>query len=106
MTTLVKTLAAVAAGAVFGTSALAQDTKRGDPIEHHIAKIDGTRFHCVTAGTGDPVLLFPQWPERLCPCWSAPAAASSSSTPEVSVRATSRPGLRSRHRRPRPSWIP
>ena len=25
--------------------------------------IDGTRFHYVTAGTGDPVLLIPGWPE-------------------------------------------
>ncbi|UFZ02777.1 alpha/beta hydrolase [Bradyrhizobium ontarionense] len=26
-------------------------------------KIDGTRFHYVTAGSGDPVLLIPGWPE-------------------------------------------
>ena len=32
-------------------------------IEHHVAKIDGIRFHYVTAGTGDPVLLLPGWPE-------------------------------------------
>jgi pimeloyl-ACP methyl ester carboxylesterase len=63
MTTLIETLAAVAAGVVLATSALAQDTRRADPIEHHIVKIDGTRFHYVTAGTGDPVLLIPGWPE-------------------------------------------
>jgi pimeloyl-ACP methyl ester carboxylesterase len=34
-----------------------------DPIEHHIANINGTRFHYVTAGAGDPVLLIPGWPE-------------------------------------------
>ena len=26
-------------------------------------KIDGARLHYVTAGTGDPVLLLPGWPE-------------------------------------------
>jgi pimeloyl-ACP methyl ester carboxylesterase len=59
MTTLIKTFAAVATGTVLATSALAQSTK----IQHHIAKIDGTRFHYVTAGTGDPVLLLPGWPQ-------------------------------------------
>jgi pimeloyl-ACP methyl ester carboxylesterase len=79
---------AVAAGAVLATSAFAQSTReiRSPPqdvqnapvpklivadesaanavqIEHHVAKIDGTRFHYVTAGTGDPVLLLPGWPE-------------------------------------------
>jgi pimeloyl-ACP methyl ester carboxylesterase len=55
----IKTLAAVAAGTVIATSALAQSAK----IEHHVAKIDGTRFHYVTAGAGEPVLLLPGWPE-------------------------------------------
>ena len=59
MTVLIKTLAAIAAGTVLATSALAQSAK----IEHHIVKIDGTRFHYVTAGTGDPVLLLPGWPQ-------------------------------------------
>jgi pimeloyl-ACP methyl ester carboxylesterase len=63
MTKLIKTLAAAAAGAVLATSALAQTTTQPDPIEHHVAKIDATRFHYVTAGTGDPVLLLPGWPE-------------------------------------------
>jgi pimeloyl-ACP methyl ester carboxylesterase len=89
-TTAMRIAAAVAAGAVLATSALAQSAReiRGpspylairnepapklmvaarnatgaDQIEHHIAKIDGTRFHYVTAGTGDPVLLLPGWPE-------------------------------------------
>lgn len=31
--------------------------------EHHVAKIDGVHFHYVTAGTGEPVLLLPGWPE-------------------------------------------
>ena len=83
-------VAAIAAGTVLATSAVAQSASaiRGplhnaamrsepapravvatqsavsaDQIEHHVAKIDGTRFHYVTAGTGDPVLLIPGWPE-------------------------------------------
>src|SRR5450631_1422770 len=79
---------AIAAGTVLATSALGQTARElrapspyvaiqnepaprlivaaatsADQIEHHIAKIDGTRFHYVTAGTGDPVLLIPGWPE-------------------------------------------
>ncbi len=61
--TLVRTLAAAATGAALATSAFAQNAKSADQVEHHIAKIDGTRFHYVTAGTGDPVLLLPGWPE-------------------------------------------
>jgi pimeloyl-ACP methyl ester carboxylesterase len=43
--------------------AAAQTATSAEQIEHHVAKIDGTRFHYVTAGTGDPVLLLPGWPE-------------------------------------------
>lgn len=99
MIPLIKTLAAVAAGAVLATSALAQDMKRADQIEHHIAKIDGTRFHYVTAGAGDPVLLIPGWPEswiawrKVVPLLVSAGRRVSSSTPGVSVRATSRPGV-------------
>src|SRR5271166_6861708 len=63
MTLLIRTLAAVIAGAVLATSALAESATSSGQIEHHIAKIDGTRFHYVTVGTGDPVLLIPGWPE-------------------------------------------
>jgi pimeloyl-ACP methyl ester carboxylesterase len=52
-----------AAGALLPTSASAQNTTSADQIDHHIAKIGGTRFHYVTAGSGDPVLLIPGWPE-------------------------------------------
>jgi len=89
-TTAMAIAAAVAAGTVLATSAVAQSAReiRGpspylavqnepapkpivaaqnatsaDQLEHHTAKIDGTRFHYVTAGTGDPVLLIPGWPE-------------------------------------------
>jgi pimeloyl-ACP methyl ester carboxylesterase len=70
--------AALAAAAVLATGAFAQgaseirspspyvagqNASSADQIEHHIAKIDGTRFHYVTAGTGEPVLLIPGWPE-------------------------------------------
>jgi hypothetical protein len=41
----------------------APDAASGDRVDHHIAKIDGTRFHYVTSGSGDPVLLLPGWPE-------------------------------------------
>ena len=41
----------------------AQGTTLPDQVEHHVAKIEGTHFHYVTAGTGDPVLLLPGWPE-------------------------------------------
>jgi pimeloyl-ACP methyl ester carboxylesterase len=58
MTRLIRTFAATAAGAVFATSALAQSG-----VEHHVTKIDGIRFHYVTAGSGEPVLLLPGWPE-------------------------------------------
>ena len=51
--------AAVVAGPVLATSVLARNATSADQIEHHIAKIDGTRFHYATAGTGDPVLLIP-----------------------------------------------
>jgi pimeloyl-ACP methyl ester carboxylesterase len=61
MSMLMTTLAA--AGTVLATSAFAQNARSADQIEHHIAKIDGTRFHYVTAGTGDPVLLIPGWPQ-------------------------------------------
>src|SRR5262249_51107318 len=63
MPRLIRTLAAVATGTVLATGALAQSVRSADQIEHHVAKIDGTRFHYVTAGTGDPVLLLPGWPE-------------------------------------------
>jgi pimeloyl-ACP methyl ester carboxylesterase len=62
MTKLFKTLTATVVG-VLTTGALAQTTPGAGQIEHHIANIDGTRFHYVTAGTGDPVLLLPGWPE-------------------------------------------
>ena len=59
-----------ATGATLTTDAPAQTaqstpsaTAGADRIEHHVARIDGTRFHYVTAGTGDPVLLLPGWPE-------------------------------------------
>jgi pimeloyl-ACP methyl ester carboxylesterase len=41
----------------------AQTATGAEQIEHHVARVDGIRFHYVTAGTGDPVLLLPGWPE-------------------------------------------
>src|SRR6185369_7072807 len=69
-------IAAIVAGAVLATNALAQSAGAAprpvaaaqavtpaDQIEHHVARIDGVRFHYMTAGSGDPVLLLPGWPE-------------------------------------------
>jgi hypothetical protein len=92
MTLLIKTLAAVAAGTVLATSALAQSAQ----IEHHVAKIDGVRFHYVTAGTGDPVLLLPGWPEswiawrKVLPLLVGAGRSVVVLDLEVSARATSR----------------
>jgi pimeloyl-ACP methyl ester carboxylesterase len=63
MNLLIKTLAAAAVVTSLVTSALGQNATDAGQIEHHVAKIDGARFHYVTAGTGDPVLLIPGWPE-------------------------------------------
>src|SRR5271157_5212312 len=63
MIRLLRTLVLVAASAVLATSVFAQHATSADQIEHHVVMIDGTRFHYVTAGTGDPVLLLPGWPE-------------------------------------------
>ena len=63
MTMLFKTLAAAAVGVALTSNAFAQSATKADQIEHHMVKIDGARFHYVTAGSGDPVLLIPGWPE-------------------------------------------
>jgi len=78
LSTTAMAIAAVVAGALFATSAFtsnalaqsanapttsgAQNATSTD-LEHHTVKIDGTRFHYVTAGAGEPVLLLPGWPE-------------------------------------------
>jgi len=60
---LIKALAAAGVGIALVTSAPAQNATNAGQIEHHVAKIDGTLFHYVTAGTGDPALLIPGWPQ-------------------------------------------
>ncbi|NIX77334.1 alpha/beta fold hydrolase [Microvirga terricola] len=37
-------------------------TPFGD-VAHHVVRVDGLRFHYVTAGSGEPVVLLPGWPE-------------------------------------------
>jgi pimeloyl-ACP methyl ester carboxylesterase len=32
-------------------------------VAHHVVRVDGVRFHYVTAGSGEPVVLIPGWPE-------------------------------------------
>src|SRR5262249_9451643 len=63
MTPLIRFLAATMINALLATSALAEDTTNAGAIEHHVARVNGVRFHYVTAGTGEPVLLLPGWPE-------------------------------------------
>jgi len=78
LSTTAMAIAAVVARALFAGSALtstalAQSANTAAPaamqsatsadLEHHTVKIDGTRFHYVTAGSGEPVLLLPGWPE-------------------------------------------
>jgi len=31
-------------------------------VAHHVVRVDGVRFHYVTAGSGEPVVLLPGWP--------------------------------------------
>jgi pimeloyl-ACP methyl ester carboxylesterase len=63
MNKFIHTLAAAAVGIVLASSAGAQSAMKPDQIEHHTVKINGARFHYVTAGAGEPVLLIPGWPE-------------------------------------------
>jgi hypothetical protein len=44
--------AEAAVGTLLATSALAQNATNARQIEHHVAKIDGTRFDYVTTGIG------------------------------------------------------
>src|SRR5579859_6253209 len=55
--------AVLAIATLLATSARAQSATSPPSIDHHIAKIGDVRFHYVTAGTGEPVLLLPGWPE-------------------------------------------
>jgi hypothetical protein len=32
-------------------------------VAHHVVRVDGIRLHYVTAGSGEPVVLIPGWPE-------------------------------------------
>jgi pimeloyl-ACP methyl ester carboxylesterase len=61
-----KALALVAIFAVTSVSpALSQSTDApfGD-VTHHVVRVDGVRrFHYVTAGSGEPVVVIPGWPE-------------------------------------------
>ena len=38
-------------------------TPGDDTVRHHYLRIDGQRVHCVSAGSGQPVLLIPGWPQ-------------------------------------------
>ena len=55
---------ALLAGLCAASPALAQTPSAtfGD-VAHHVVQVDGLRFHYVTAGSGEPVVLIPGWPE-------------------------------------------
>jgi pimeloyl-ACP methyl ester carboxylesterase len=38
-------------------------------VTHHVVRVDGLRFHYVTAGAGEPVVLLPGWPEMSWIAW-------------------------------------
>jgi pimeloyl-ACP methyl ester carboxylesterase len=38
-------------------------------VAHHVVRVDGLRFHYVTAGSGQPVVLIPGWPEMSWIAW-------------------------------------
>jgi hypothetical protein len=63
MKTLMKVVAAAALGTVISSGSFAENAMNAPQIEHHVAKVDGILLHYVTAGTGEPVLLIPGWPE-------------------------------------------
>jgi pimeloyl-ACP methyl ester carboxylesterase len=52
------------AGLCTSTPALAHPATApfGD-VAHHMVRVNGVRFHYVTAGSGEPVVLIPGWPE-------------------------------------------
>jgi pimeloyl-ACP methyl ester carboxylesterase len=63
MNVFIKTLSTAALGTALATTAFAETSTSTVQVEHHVAKVGGTHFHYVTAGTGEPVLLIPGWPE-------------------------------------------
>jgi pimeloyl-ACP methyl ester carboxylesterase len=50
------------AGLFAANSAIAASLPFGD-VTHHTVQVDGLQFHYVTAGSGEPVVLIPGWPE-------------------------------------------
>lgn len=38
-------------------------------VDHHVVRVDGIRLHYVTAGSGEPVVLLPGWPEMSWIAW-------------------------------------
>jgi pimeloyl-ACP methyl ester carboxylesterase len=38
-------------------------------VTHHVVRVDGLRIHYVTAGSGEPVVLIPGWPEMSWIAW-------------------------------------
>src|SRR5262249_28899096 len=63
MTMLIRFVASAMISTLLATGAFAEESANPDAIEHHVASVNGVRFHYVTAGTGEAVLLLPGWPE-------------------------------------------
>jgi pimeloyl-ACP methyl ester carboxylesterase len=53
---------ALLAGLCTAGPAFPQQAPIGE-IAHHVVRVDAVRFHYVTAGAGEPVVLIPGWPE-------------------------------------------
>ena len=82
-------------------------------VAQHVVRVDGLRFHYVTAGSGEPVVLIPGWPESWI-AWRKVIPLVVKAGRQVYVldprgvwrqRQAGR-GLRPRHRRPRPARLP
>jgi pimeloyl-ACP methyl ester carboxylesterase len=55
---------ALAAGLCAAVPAFAQTTQSPfGEVAHHVVSVNGVRFHYVTEGSGEPVVLIPGWPE-------------------------------------------
>lgn len=44
-------------------AAIATPLSASDEFTHRYVRLDGKKVHCVMAGTGEPVLLIPGWPQ-------------------------------------------
>lgn len=57
-----RALASLVLLSAYASPAWPQTTGFGDVV-HHVVRVEGVRLHYVVAGSGDPVVLLPGWPE-------------------------------------------